>query len=80
MESTLDMTPVIDAYMDKLGYRDYRVSWQSGTKTGALNVVAAHEKHAYQKASPALAAISKEHALTYLDVTVEEIKRPNPTI
>ena len=52
--------------------KEFKVEWQSGTKKGNVLVWAEDGQQAYLLASPALAAISKEHNLMYLNVTVSE--------
>lgn len=55
--------------------KDWNVHWQSGTKKGTVIVRnQSSGEAAYQVASKALAAISNEHKLMYLNVTVEERK------
>lgn len=49
----------------------FTVKWQSGTNEGTVLMSALNGHHAYQLASPALAAISKEKGLMYMNVTVE---------
>lgn len=52
--------------------KEYNVSWQSGTMKGTLTYWALDGQQAYILASPALAVISKEHNLLYMNVTVAE--------
>lgn len=54
--------------------KKFNVHWQSGTKKGTVVVTATDGQHAYVVASPALAAISKELNLMYMNVTIEEAK------
>lgn len=55
--------------------KDWNIHWQSGTKKGTVIVRNKPDgQSAYVAASGALAAISKEHNLPYLNIIVEERK------
>lgn len=51
--------------------KEFNVMWQHGTLNGVVTLWAVSGQQAYLLASPALAAISKEKGLMYMNVTVE---------